>query len=328
MKTISFVIPCYASSKTISNVVEEIKDTVIQQGEYTYEIILVNDHSPDTTFEVIRTLCKQDSNIIGINLAKNFGQHAALMAGFRQAAGDIVVCLDDDGQTPANEVFQLIAKIEEGFDVVYAKYEEKKHSSFRNLGSKMNFKMTECLLNKPKDLYISSYFAAKRFVVDYMVEYKHSFPYVIGLVLRVTQNITNVSVKHREREDGKSGYTLKKLIALWVNGFTAFSVKPLRFATFLGMFFAMIGFISSIYTVINKIINPKVPVGWSSTMAVLLILGGLILFVLGIIGEYIGRIYICMNNSPQYVVKETIKATTKKSYHRNEAKEEERNECQ
>ena len=242
-------------------------------------------------------------------MAKNFGQHAALMAGFRHVTGDVVVCLDDDGQTPANEVDKLLAKIEEGYDVVYAKYEEKKHSAFRNLGSWMNKVMTEVLLGKPKDLYVSSYFAARRYVIDEMTRYTNAFPYVIGLVLRTTNRICNVSVKHREREIGTSGYSIGKLLALWINGFTAFSVKPLRIATFGGVIVAMLGFLYTIYIIVNKFINPAVPMGWSSTMALILIIGGLILAVLGMIGEYIGRIYICMNNSPQYVIREKMNAS-------------------
>ena len=159
---ISYVIPCYRSEKTLEAVVEEIRDTMTSLHEYAYEIILVNDCSPDDTFAVIRRLCAADKNIIGLDHAKNFGQHAALMAGFHFASGDIIVCLDDDGQTPADEVDRLLAKIEEGYDVVYASYENKKHSAFRNIGSRVNKKMTEMMLGKPKELYLSSYFAAKR----------------------------------------------------------------------------------------------------------------------------------------------------------------------
>lgn len=306
MKKVSFIIPCYVSGKVIHLTVKEIIDTMTKNIDYDYEIILINDFSPDNTFEVIRELCNKSDKIIGINLAKNFGQHSAIMAGFHYVTGDIIVCLDDDGQTPANEVFKLISKIEEGYDVVYASYNEKKHSLFRNFGSKINFKMTEYLLDKPKDLYISSYFASRKFVIEYIKEYTHSYPYIIGLVLRVTKNITNVNVNHRNREVGQSGYNMKKLVSLWVNGFTAFSVKPLRIATLLGILIGIIGFCTTIWTILNKLYNPSVPLGWSSTMAVSLVLGGLILFVLGIIGEYIGRIYICINNSPQYVIKEVV----------------------
>ena len=308
---ISYIIPCYRSEKTISVVVDEILLTMKSHSEYEFEIILVNDSSPDDTFNIIKGLAVKHDNIIGVNLAKNFGQHAALMSGFSISTGDIVVCLDDDGQTPADESIKLINKIDEGYDVVYARYDEKKHSRFRNWGSNLNKHMTEALLGKPKELYVSSYFAARRFVVDEMLRYQNAYPYVIGLVLRTTNKICNVSVNHRDRIQGESGYSLKKLISLWVNGFTSFSVKPLRFATFCGSFLSMIGFIYAIWTIIKKIIYSNAPVGWSSTVSIILIMGGMILLVLGMIGEYIGRIYICINNSPQYVVREIVRKDNK-----------------
>ncbi len=305
---ISYVIPCYRSAKTLPSVVNEINDTMKVLQDYEYEIILVNDCSPDETFEIIKELVKGSDNITGINMAKNFGQHAALMAGMRQSTGDYVVCLDDDGQTPANEVGRLISKIEEGYDVVYASYENKQHSGFRNWGSRLNSDMAVWLLQKPKDLYISSYFIARRYVVDEMIKYTNPYPYVIGLVLRTTRNIACVPVEHRERMQGKSGYTINGLISLWMNGFTAFSVKPLRMATFLGLIIAAFGLIYSIYAFINKLVNPTAPMGWTSMIILLLIIGGSILTVLGLIGEYIGRIYISLNNSPQYVIKEIVRS--------------------
>ena len=307
MKKVSFVIPCYRSEHTLEHVVTEIREKMQElTKQYAYEIILVNDCSPDGTLAVIRRLCQEDPFIRGISFARNFGQHAALMAGLRQAAGDYVVCLDDDGQTPADEVDKLLEKLEEGFDAVYAKYEHKQHSLFRNLGSKVNELMTRVMLNKPKELYVSSYFAVRRFVVEDMVRYENSYPYVIGLVLRTTKNITNVVVQHREREEGRSGYTLKKLLGLWFNGFTAFSVKPLRIATAVGVFSACAGFLYGIYTIIKRLINPAVPMGFSALMAALVFFGGMIMIMLGLIGEYIGRIYISMNNSPQYVIRERL----------------------
>ena len=305
-KLVSFVIPCYRSEQTIGGVVEEINSTMADLPQYTYEIILVNDASPDNTFEAIRDLCQKQSNICGINLAKNFGQHAALMAGFHYVHGEIVVCLDDDGQTPANEVGKLLNGIEEGADVVYARYATKQHSAFRNFGSKVNELMTRVMLGKPKELYISSYFAARRFVVEEMTRYQNPYPYVIGLVLRSTKKIINVEVTHREREVGTSGYTIGKLLNLWFNGFTAFSVKPLRLATVMGIASACVGFLYGIYTIIKKFVNPDVVIGFSALMAAIVFFGGLILLMLGIIGEYIGRIYISLNNSPQYVIRESI----------------------
>lgn len=305
---ISYVIPCYRSAATLESVVAEIKEKMLTIDKYEYEIILINDCSPDDTFAVIRKLCAQNTNIIGIDHAKNFGQHAALMAGFHYASGDIVICLDDDGQTPANEVDKLLDKLEEGYDVVYAKYENKKHSAFRNFGSNVNKKMTEIMLGKPRELYVSSYFAAKRFVVEEMMKYTNAYPYVIGLVLRTTKNICNVNVNHRDRMNGVSGYSIKKLVALWLNGFTSFSIMPLRFASYGGIFVAFCGFLYAIYTIIRKIVDPNRVIGWSSTISIMLILGGILLLVMGMIGEYIGRIYISINNSPQYVVRSVINA--------------------
>ncbi len=306
MKKVSFVIPCYQSEKTITSVVDEIVSTMNAIVDYEYEIVLVNDCSQDGTYNVIKSIVGDHENVIGISFAKNFGQHAALMAGLRATDGDYVVCLDDDGQTPADEVGKLLTKLEEGYDAVYASYNNKQHSAFRNFGSKINEKMTELLLGKPKDLYVSSYFAVKRFIVNEMIRYEASYPYVIGLVLRSTKNVCNVPVQHRARETGSSGYTFRKLLSLWLNGFTAFSVKPLRIATFFGLIVALVGFVALIYVVVNRFINPDVPIGWSSTVSILLILGGIILLVLGMIGEYIGRIYITLNATPQYVIASKI----------------------
>lgn len=307
MSFVSFVIPCYRSELTLSKVVDEIRSTMEGLKKYEYEVILVNDCSPDGTWETIKKLVSENSNITGINFAKNFGQHSGLMAGMREAKGDYVVCLDDDGQTPADEVYKLLDKLDEGFDAVYASYAHKKHSAFRNFGTFMNEKMAEKLLGKPRELFVSSYFAVKRFVVDDMIKYENSYPYVIGLVLRATRNITNVEVNHRSREVGTSGYTFSKLMNLWINGFTAFSVKPLRVATGAGALCAALGFLYGIYTIVKKFVVPDVPLGYSALMTAVMFIGGMMMLMLGLIGEYIGRIYICMNNSPQYVIKEKIK---------------------
>lgn len=310
---VSFVIPCYRSVETLPSVVKEIKDTMKEMGNYEYEIIMVNDCSPDDTFGTIQKIVAEQpttsvgdncTGMLGLSLAKNFGQHSALMAGFHEVSGDVVVCLDDDGQTPACEVGKLLQEIENGHDVVYAKYAHKQHSGFRNFGSKVNELMTRVMLGKPKGLYVSSYFAAKRFVVDEMMKYTYAYPYVIGLVLRTTKDIVNVDINHRNREIGQSGYTFSKLMSLWFNGFTAFSVKPLRIATATGATCAILGFIYGIYTIIKKlVIKPDgLITGFSALMSVLVFMGGLILLMMGLVGEYMGRMYISMNNSPQFVV--------------------------
>ena len=308
MKLVSFVIPCYRSAGTVAAVVDEINRSMAALPEFEHEIVLVNDCSPDNTFEVIRGLALSDKRITAVDLAKNFGQHGAIMAGFSHIRGDYVICLDDDGQTPADEAGKLLAKLEEGYDVAYASYgHHKQHSFFRNFGSWLNGKMTEIMLSKPKDLSLTSYFAAKRFIIDEMLRYEHCFPYIMGLVLRSTRNICNVPVNHRQRQEGSSGYNLGKLISLWMNGFTSFSIKPLRLATYAGSFTALIGFVYAIVIVIKFFTQHLAPLGWSSTTALLLILGGIILLVLGLVGEYVGRIFMCVNASPQYVERSLVK---------------------
>lgn len=307
-KKISYVIPCYRSEKTIESVINEIEETMSFLQNYTYEIVLVNDGSPDNTWGKICEIVKDHKEVRGFNFAKNFGQHAALMAGLNNVTGDIIICLDDDGQTPANEATKLIRAIEDGADAVYAKYDNKKHSAFRNFGTAMNEWMTEVMLGKPKKLYVSSYFAVRRFVVDEMIKYKGSYPYVIGLVLRTTKNIVNVDVNHRSREIGTSGYNFAKLLGLWVNGFTAFSIKPLRIATIMGCVFAFIGFIYGIYTIIKRFVLPDIPAGFSALMAAIIFFGGMTMLMLGMAGEYIGRTYISINENPQYVIRDAVSA--------------------
>lgn len=310
---ISFVIPCYGSEHTIEKVVTELRNTMAGRPEYSYEIILVNDNSPDQVWGVIQKLAKTYDNIKGISLARNFGQHAALMAGYRNCKGEIVVSLDDDGQTPADEAFLLIDKIKEGYDVVYGYYPEIRQSHFRIFGSWVNEKMIEILLGKPKKLKCTSYYAARRFIIEEMLRYKNSYPYVGGLVLRSTKNIGNVPVHHRARMEGHSGYSMGKLLALWFNGFTAFSVKPLRLATVVGFLCAVAGFIYGLIMVVRKLMGFTTVLGYSSLITVILFIGGIIMVLLGIIGEYIGRIYISLNNAPQYVIRETIGGSDEKT---------------
>jgi len=307
MALVSFVIPCYRSAKTIGLVVDELRRTMPALPEYEYELLLVNDCSPDNTLDVISALAHEDEHITAVDLAKNFGQNAALMCGMSHARGDVIICMDDDGQTPAEEAGKLLKKLEEGYDVVYASYEHKKHSLFRNFGTRMNNLMNEVMLGKPRDLSITSYFAVRRFIVDEMLRYPHCYPYVEGLILRSTRKIATVPVTHRAREEGESGYTLAKLIGMWMNGFTAFSVKPLRLASIFGALTAVAGFIYTIVIIINRITRADILEGWSSSMALQLVLGGIILLVLGLIGEYLGRIYMCINASPQYVERSVIK---------------------
>ena len=316
MPKFSFVIPCYRSENTIVRVVDEIKsEMATKRPGDDYEIVLVNDCSPDGVWNVIEKMAKTEDNVIGIDLAKNFGQHSALMAGYGKCSGEYVVSLDDDGQAPLDSLNDLILKIEEGYDVVYAYYHEIKQNIFRRFGAWMAGLMAIIMLDLPKDMKGSSFYVARGFVIREMCKYKNAFPYLLGLVLRTTRKIAWVETQHRSRLEGTSGYSFWRLLSLWLNGFTAFSVKPLEFSTFLGVLFAIAGFIYAIVIVVQRIMGNITVAGWSSIIALMLIIGGSILMMLGLIGEYIGRIYICINDSPQYVIKEIAGKSLPKENH-------------
>lgn len=303
---LSFVIPCYKSENSISMIMEKLENVMKNQELYDYEVILINDASPDRTYDVLKKLASENKNIKIIDLVRNFGQHAAIMAGYTNACGDIIIGLDDDGENSPEDIFKLINKLNEGYDFVCAKYPEEKRSFFRRLGTKINGLMSEIFIDKPKKFNLTSYYAMKRYILNEIVRYKNPYPYIAGLILRTTKNLGVVEIERRNRISGTSGYNLKKMISLWTNGFTAFSVKPLRIATVIGFIASFAGLIMGVVTIINKILNPLILSGYSSIMSSLWFLGGLILIMLGMIGEYIGRIYISINNSPQYVIKEKL----------------------
>lgn len=297
------MIPCYGSEHTIVPVVHEVI-SLIDTRRFDYEFILVNDCSKDNVWQSITSLVEENPNIKGISFARNFGQQSALLAGFRHATGDFVISMDDDGQAPVeslNEMIDLL--INEDYDIVYGCYQQVKQSGFRRFGSWFNHKMAIWFSNCPKDLFPTSFYVARKFLIEEISRFENCYAYISGLVFRSTRNIGKVDVKHRSRLEGHSGYTLKRLIGLWVNGFTAFSVKPLRLATFLGFGFSIAGFIYGLVIIIMKLLHPDVPIGYSSIMAALLFIGGVLMFIMGMVGEYIGRIYINQNKSPQYVIR-------------------------
>ena len=304
---LSFVIPCYRSEHTLAGVVGEIHERMKERPSLEYEVILVNDCSPDNVQAVIDRLCEDSpSNVFGIELARNFGQHAAILAGYHYITGDVVYAVDDDGQTPLESTFALLDKLDEGYDIVWGSYGQKKHSLFRNFGSAVNAWMAEKLVGKPRGLQVTSFRVARRFVIDEIVRYDGAYPYLLGLLLRTTRRVANVPVEHRSRKEGRSGYTLAKLFGLWMNGFTAFSVEPLRLATWGGFLCSGLGFLAMLFVVVRKLLNPHVALGYSSLMAVILFVGGIQMLMTGMLGEYIGRLYICQNKAPQFVIRKKI----------------------
>lgn len=307
MKKISFVIPCYGSEKTIGIVIDEINTVVGKNEKYDYEIIAVNDQSPDNVWEVLNKIANKNKKVKLINLAKNMNRPGALMAGLSVVSGDYVIIMDDDGQCPMEKLWDLIKPLEDGHDVSMAKYTEYKQSIFKSFGTIVNRKMTEIIIEKPKNLNFTNFMALKRYIVEEIVKYKNPYPYMTGLLLRTTSDMVNVEMEERKRITGSTNFTFKKMLSLWLNGFTAFSVKPLRIATVIGFITAALGFLYGLYVIVHKlVVHTSVAQGYSSIMAVLLFIGGIIMLMLGIVGEYIGRIYISINNSPQYVIKEKV----------------------
>lgn len=302
---ISFVIPCYCSEKNIDNVINKIYRAMKQRPNKSFEIILVNDNSRDNTWKKIQELTELHKEIIGINFSYNFGQHNALMAGFRAASGELIMTSDDDGQTPVERIWDFEEKINEGYDVVCSKYVERRRKGLkRKIGTFLNEYMLQHMLGKPKDVYMAAFFMARKFVIKEMCRYEQAYPYIAGLILRSTKNIGNIEMVQENRASGSSGYNFAKLIKLWINGFTSFSIKPLRFFIKMGFAVAIIGCILGLYIIIKKIIFPTtVLLGYTSMISVMCILGGLNLSVLGMVGEYIGRIYMCSNAQPQYVIR-------------------------
>jgi undecaprenyl-phosphate 4-deoxy-4-formamido-L-arabinose transferase len=313
MTTVSVAIPCYKSSLTLPTVVADIRKAIGQRPDYNYQIILVND-SPDdqATCQAIAQLCQEDKNIVGIDLSRNFGQSFAKMAAIPYVTGDVLVYMDDDGQHPADQIYRLVDKIFEGYDLVFAHFPHKKHSLFKRFTSWLNSKVLELNGSKPRNVFMSSYYAISRTAVNALKKYKSPFPSMGGYLSHVVQRYANVDMEHRERLAGHSNYTLRKMLRLWLTGFTNFSTVPLRFSAFLGVFCAMIGFLSGVIIIIRKLLDPSIAAGYTSSIAVQLFIGGVIMMILGLCGEYIGRIYMTVSNMPQYEIRQTINVNTEK----------------
>lgn len=308
MSKYSVVIPCYKSDQTIEKVVRLTSEELDRLGKNDYEFVLVNDCSPDggKTLDALKETVKKYPFVTVINLAKNAGQHNAIMAALNYADGDYIIAMDDDMQTHPSQLGVLLEEIDKGYDVVYGYYPEKKHSVFRNFGSRINYWTSRILIGKPKDLHSSSYWVMRKFVRDNIIQYKNSYAYLLGLILRTTRNISCVPIKHFEREVGNSTYTLKALLRLW-SSIIGFSIVPLRVSTYCGYFFSAVGIVTAIVVVIKKLLNPAMSMGWPSIMSAMSFFFGLNFMFMGLIGEYAGRIFLGMNKEPQYIVRNIIK---------------------
>lgn len=300
----SIIIPCYNSSKTIRKVVELTMQEMENQKRTPYEFVLVDDFSPDggDTVRALEALADDYSCVKIVELAKNSGQHNAVMAGLNYADGDTLIAMDDDMQTHPSQLPVLFEEFDKGYDIVYGYYPQKKHSLFRNFGSYINYLSVRILIGKPKDMKTSSFWIIRRFIRDYVIQYKIQYTHLQGLFLRTTRNISSVPVKHFEREVGTSNYTFKKLVGLWSN-IMGYSIVPLRLATYCGYTFSLLGILGAVFTVVRKLLVPSMAIGWPSMMAAICFFSGVNLLFLGMIGEYLGRMFLGMSRYPQFVVR-------------------------
>lgn len=299
------VIPVYRGSSTIYPLVDRL---FRELGEILTRIVLVNDGSPDDSDSVCRSIVERyPGRVRYLRLGRNFGEHNAVMAGLNHAEGDYFVIMDDDFQNPPEEVIRLVDHaVSNGFDVVYARYDEKRHHWFRNLGSRLaNFAAT-CFAGKPSGIYLSSFKCMNAWLKDQVIQYDGPFPYLDGIVLNATQSIGVVSVCHEPRAHGKSGYTLSKLVSLWLRILVNFSVVPLRISTFVGLGMSLVGAIMSCMVLWEKLTVPNLPLGWASIYSAILVFSGLQMLMIGLLGEYIGRSYLTLNRTPQFTVREDL----------------------
>lgn len=305
---VSIVIPVYNGANSIGELVDLLVEKLA--STYSLEIVLINDCSPDNSEEVCIQVFKKHEHIVKFfSLAKNVGEHNAVMAGLNQSTGAFTVIMDDDFQNPVSEVKKLIQyAIQSEKDVIYTYYDKKEHSLFRNLGSQFNDKVATILLKKPKHLYLSSFKILNQFIVKEIIKYDLPYPYIDGLILRTTNNIGQLKVLHQKREEGESNYTLSKLISLWMNMFTNFSILPLRISIVIGFLFSLFGFLYGAFAIVEKILHPQLPIGYTSVIVLISIFSGIQLMALGMLGEYLGRLFLSHNKKPQYSIRKSFTA--------------------
>jgi glycosyltransferase involved in cell wall biosynthesis len=308
---LSIVIPVYNGANSVRALIAALEDLSIVGG---HEIVLVNDGSADNSLAVCQEIVgKARVPMTLVNLARNYGEHNAVITGLRYASGEHIITMDDDLQNPPEEVQRLLTFAQRnGNQVVYTYFEEKNHAAWRNVASRFANFVADFVLDKSPSLYLSSFRCMTAFVAREITRYEGPFPYVDGLILQVTGDIGQLLVRHLPRATGTSNYTMRRLLRLWMNMFVNFSVMPLRISTMTGFALSGLGAVG-VAVAVGEALLSSPPPGWASLMAAVLLLSGVQLLILGIVGEYLGRLYLTANRKPQSVIKEVRRSAPRQS---------------
>ena len=304
-KELSIIIPVYNSEDILENLTNKLIQT-LEKKYKNFEIILINDASKDNSWKIVQKLCKKNNLIKGINLRKNVGQHNAIFAGLENCDGKIIVTMDDDGQNLPESIPILVEKLNEGFDVCYANYKNKKHNFFRKFGSFINNLVASILFDKPFNLVLTGFRCFTDDIKNEILRFQSAYIYLDGIIFSYTNNYSQIYVDHRQREIGKSNYTTSKLLSLWLRMSLGFSIMPLRLASIFGILLSLTSLVIAIWLIFFREMSSLIPLGWTSIVVIILFLGGIQLLALGLIGEYLGRTYITINNSTKYSIKNKI----------------------
>lgn len=300
---LSVVIPVYNSEDNLTDLAKQLVDAL---SSFSFEIVMVNDQSRDNSWGVIVKLAAENPHIVGVNLRKNSGQDNAIMAGLTVAKGEYIVIMDDDLQHSPYDIPKLYEACSKGYDVCFAKFPEIKQAFWKNWGSRLNGRVAELLIEKPREVYLSPFKVITRAVAKEVIKYDGPFPYVDGLIFSVTRNLTQIPIEHHKRFQGTSNYSLRKSIQVFMKLATSFSILPLQAASVMGFVSALSGFGLGLYYLVLYFATRNQPEGWTTTTLLILILGGFILLSLGIIGEYLGRMYLTVNHRPQFIIKDVV----------------------
>jgi polyisoprenyl-phosphate glycosyltransferase len=306
MTNVSVVIPVYRGAESLPILIPRLVDVLGQQG-YTFEIICVHDCGPDDSLRVLSKLAEQHAQLKVVALSRNFGQENAILAGFRYVQYDTVVCMDEDLQHDPADVPKLVAELwEKDLDVVFAKFTEKQRSFSRRFGTWFNDYMMRKAINKPEGLALTSFLVLRRFIVDSIQDYAGPYPYLAGLYLTYSSAVGNLELTEHERPHGESSYNFRKLMGVWLDGLVNFSILPLRLVFFGGLLALAFSVVATIVLMINRVLDPNLPLGWTLVMITIVAFAGVQSLALGLLGEYIGRILMIGTRKPAFSVRSVM----------------------